>query len=81
MEVGVAKAKDTLSELIDRVEAGEVVTITRHGRPVVTMNPADAPLTDEKIERFMRELAPFRSQMPRLTDEEIVEAVHSGRKY
>ena len=34
----VAEAKNRLSELIDRALAGEGVTITRRGRPVVTPN-------------------------------------------
>ncbi len=81
MEVGVAEAKDRLSELIGRAEAGEVVTITRHGRPAVTLNAATPPVTAERIEGFIRALAPYRGGMPRLSDEEIVHAVHSGRKY
>jgi prevent-host-death family protein len=34
--VGVFDAKSRLSELID---SGEVVTITKHGRPVATLSP------------------------------------------
>lgn len=40
----VADAKNHLSELIDRALAGEGVTITRHGHPVVELKPvAPAP--------------------------------------
>ena len=38
----IAKAKDNLSKLIDEALAGEAVTITRHGRPVVELRPARA---------------------------------------
>lgn len=38
-EYSVAEAKARLSELIDRAEKGEGVTITRHGKPVVEMKP------------------------------------------
>ena len=38
----VAEAKNRLSELIDRALAGEDVTITRHGRPVVELRPVEA---------------------------------------
>jgi prevent-host-death family protein len=34
--IGVFDAKTRLSELID---SGEVVTITKHGRPVATLSP------------------------------------------
>jgi antitoxin (DNA-binding transcriptional repressor) of toxin-antitoxin stability system len=33
----IAKAKDNLSKLIDEALAGEEVTITRHGKPVVEL--------------------------------------------
>jgi len=38
--VKLADAKAHLSELIDRVEAGETVSITRHGKAVAQLVPA-----------------------------------------
>jgi prevent-host-death family protein len=38
-EIGVFEAKNRLSELLDRVERGERVTITRRGKPVATLAP------------------------------------------
>ena len=38
-EVGVLTAKTHLSALIDQVENGEEVVITRHGRPVARLVP------------------------------------------
>ena len=38
-EVGVRDAKARLSELLERVEAGEVLTLTRHGKPVARLVP------------------------------------------
>ena len=37
MLIGVKEAKNQLTELIRRVEAGEMVTITRDGTPVLDM--------------------------------------------
>jgi prevent-host-death family protein len=37
--VGSFEAKTKLSELLDKVEAGETVTITRHGKPVAQLVP------------------------------------------
>jgi prevent-host-death family protein len=42
MEVNVYAAKTHLSRLIDQVNAGEEVIITRHGRPVARLVPAEA---------------------------------------
>ena len=38
-EVGVFEAKNTLSALLDQVERGEEVIITRHGREVARLVP------------------------------------------
>lgn len=37
--VGAFEAKTHLSSLLQRVEAGEVVTITKHGRPIARLVP------------------------------------------
>ncbi len=42
-EVGVLEAKTHLSALIERVEKGEQVVITRHGRPVARLVPESDP--------------------------------------
>jgi prevent-host-death family protein len=39
MDVSIADAKNRLPELIRAVEAGEVVVITRHGKPVAQLGP------------------------------------------
>jgi prevent-host-death family protein len=42
IEVGAYKAKTHLSSLLDKVEQGEEIVITRHGRPVALLTPANA---------------------------------------
>ena len=42
-EHSVVEARNQLSALIDRAEAGERVVITRHGQPVVELRPVRAP--------------------------------------
>ncbi|MDR0626872.1 MAG: type II toxin-antitoxin system prevent-host-death family antitoxin [Bifidobacteriaceae bacterium] len=37
--VGAFEAKTHFAQLLDRVEAGELITITRHGRPVAHLRP------------------------------------------
>jgi prevent-host-death family protein len=39
MKVGAFEAKNTLGSLLDRVEQGEEIVITRHGRPVARLGP------------------------------------------
>lgn len=46
IQVNIARAKATLSELVARAEAGEEVVIARDGRPVVVLTPT-APRRDQ----------------------------------
>lgn len=46
--VGAYDAKTHFSELLQRVEGGEEVTITRHGSPVARMIPIRRETTREK---------------------------------
>lgn len=43
MEIGVHEAKTHLSRLLQRVQLGEEITISRGGRPVAKLVPAPAP--------------------------------------
>lgn len=49
--VGVLDAKTHLSELIEKVAKGDEVTITRHGRPVARLVPADSRAAEEQRRR------------------------------
>ncbi len=42
--VGVRELKERLSEYLRRVETGETIVITDHGRPVGRIVPAEQPL-------------------------------------
>jgi prevent-host-death family protein len=39
-EIGAFEAKNTLGSLLDRVERGEEIIITRHGKPVARLVPS-----------------------------------------
>lgn len=43
IKVSATEAKATLLALLDRVETGTEIEITRHGRPVARLVPASAP--------------------------------------
>ena len=38
-EIGAFEAKNTLGALLDRVQEGEEIVITRHGKPVARLTP------------------------------------------
>lgn len=58
--VNLAVAKAQLSKLIHKVESGEEVVITRHGRPVARVVPA----TPIKQPVPLKHLAKLRKQLP-----------------
>ena len=60
----VAEAKAQLSAIIEMVEAGETVTITKRGKPVVKLIPANALPIKPKMD--LEELRRFRATIPPL---------------
>jgi prevent-host-death family protein len=52
MEIGAFEAKNKLGSLLKRVEQGEEITITRHGKPVARLVPSSA-----QIDRLQARLA------------------------
>jgi prevent-host-death family protein len=63
-EVSVAEAKAQLSKLLDRVEEGEEVVITRRGKPVARVSRvkrAPEPIDWDEIDRI-RESMPFQEE-------------------
>lgn len=56
--VGVFEAQTHLGELLDRVERGESVTITRQGKPVAQLVPT-APLQERNRAEVIRDLLEF----------------------
>lgn len=74
-EVGAYEAKTRLAELLNRVEKGERITITRHGRPVAQLVPVSgAPeMTVEEAIQGIRELRIGTSLGPGLTIRDLIE--------
>ena len=64
--VSVAEAKAKLSHLLDKVEAGEDVVITRHGKPVAKLSAVPAARPRRPIREVLAELAEFRATLPPL---------------
>jgi prevent-host-death family protein len=61
--VSLAEAKAHLSELVDRVEAGEDICITRRGKPVVRLTSVSAEKEPIDVEA-LRTLVASMPQSP-----------------
>jgi prevent-host-death family protein len=48
--IGAFEAKNTLGSLLDRVEQGEEIVITRHGKPVARLVPDHATPTQDQVQ-------------------------------
>ncbi len=59
--VSVAEAKSHLSELLDRVAAGEEVVITRRGKAIARLSGV------ESAREPLESLADLRNSLPRVT--------------
>jgi prevent-host-death family protein len=80
--VGIYEAKTRFSALIELVEAGEEVRITRHGKEVVRMLPVRRRpvITDEQIARELEQIQALQRtiQAPAATVS-VVDLRHTGR--
>lgn len=50
----IAEAKAKFSELVKRAEAGERLTVTRHGKPVVEIAPSTETQPKKKLRGAMK---------------------------
>jgi prevent-host-death family protein len=67
--VGLAEAKAQLSKLIDRVESGKEIVITRHGRPVARVTAAEQPkkpIDFEGLAETRKKLPPWKGSSAKL---------------
>ncbi len=83
MSIGAYDAKTRLSELLDRVERGEQIVITRHGKPIARLIPegghdrAAALAALEELDKYRNELA---TRGVRFTTREILAMRDEGRR-
>lgn len=75
-----SEAKANLAELLDDVERGETIVITRRGRAVARLVP-EADRRQDEIDRAMEEIKELRKTTGRVTLEELLSARHEGHKY
>jgi prevent-host-death family protein len=78
-EVGAFEAKNTLSALLDQVERGEEIIITRHGREVARLVPPKGVVNRE----MAREAAQRIREMSRgvtLRGLKIKDLINEGRQ-
>jgi prevent-host-death family protein len=77
--ISLADAKAHLSELVDRVEAGDSIDITRRGKPVARLTAVTPPR--QRIDATL--LASLTSTMPPQAEDaaDLVRSMRDGDRY
>ena len=78
-EIGTLEARNSFSALLERVEKGEEITITRHGKPVARLVPAKVRDV-EKAREAAAALRAIRAQA-RTGPESLKDLINMGRRY
>jgi prevent-host-death family protein len=77
--VGEYEAKTHFSELLEKVEAGEEITITRHGLPVARLVPIAKHYTREDRCAAIDRIAKLRERLS-LNGLKIRDLINEGRR-
>ena len=77
--IQASAAKTHFLALLDEVERGETIVITRHGTPIARLVP-DEKYRIEDARRAIAEIREAQKSAPRVTREEILAWRDEGRK-
>ena len=75
--VGAYQAKTKFSELVERVQKGERITITRYGEPVAVLIPVESA-PSSPLEEVIQDIKSLR-QKNSLGDLDLKEMIEEGR--
>ena len=78
--IQASEAKTKLLSLLDDVEKGETLVITRHGRPIARLVPDEADQQRQRDDAF-RAIGELRKRTKPMSIEEILSARHEGHKF
>ncbi|HEY7578005.1 MAG TPA: type II toxin-antitoxin system prevent-host-death family antitoxin [Acetobacteraceae bacterium] len=79
-EIQASAAKVHLPQLLDDVERGETIVITRHGRAIARIVP-EAVRRQEEVDQAIAAIRALRRRTGKITVDELLSARHAGHKY
>jgi prevent-host-death family protein len=79
-EIQASEAKVHLPQLLDEVEQGETLIITRHGRPIARLVP-EVDRLQEEIDKSLAGIRELRRRTGRITVAELLSARNEGRRF
>jgi prevent-host-death family protein len=78
-EIQASEAKAHLPSLLDDVERGETLVITRHGKPIARIVPETAR-RQEEINAAIEGIKALRASIGKITVEDLLSARDEGRR-
>jgi prevent-host-death family protein len=63
-QIGAFEAKNTLGTLLDRVERGEEIVITRHGKPVARLVPNAGRIDQNQAQSALQRIRARARDLP-----------------
>jgi prevent-host-death family protein len=79
-EIQASEAKTHLPRLLDAVERGETIVITRHGKAIARLVP-EVSQRQEEIKSAIKNIKSLRRSVANLSSSEIKSQIEEGRKY
>lgn len=76
--IQASEAKTHLLQILDEVERGETVIITRHGKPVAQISP-HAEAEQERLDDAFKQMKALRLKIGKMSIAEILSARDEGR--
>ena len=77
--IGAYDAKTHLAKLLERVERGEHLTITRHGKPVAQLIPVTSDR--QHAQQAATRIVERRRHLKRAPLAELMAGIHEGHRY
>jgi prevent-host-death family protein len=78
-QIQASEAKARLAQLLDEVEHGDTVIITRHGRPIARLVP-EVDGREAETALAIERLKAFRRTMPAVSLDELLAARHEDHR-
>jgi len=76
--IQASEAKTKFLALLDQVERGASILVTRHGKPIARIIP-EAQVDRERVERAVEGMRSLRQRIGKMSLEEILSARNEGR--
>jgi prevent-host-death family protein len=80
LEYQAADAKARFAQLLDEVERGKTIRITRHGKPIARLVP-EAEVRKTEVAQALNELRAIVRGFGKAPLDEVLATIHEGHKY